>query len=145
MSKITTENIKKLRDMTGVSVMQCKKALEEAGGDMDKAVVIMRKNSASVALKKAGRKLKSGAIQSYVHSNGLVASMIELSCETDFVAKNDEFKSLAYDIAMHVAAQSPEYLKTEDVPEEDKKRALEIFEKEVADKPKDMREKILSG
>jgi len=105
---ITTEEIKKLRDMTSVSVMQCKKALEEAGGDIEKAKEILRKVSKSMADKKSDRQLKSGIISSYIHGEGAIGVMVELSCETDFVARNDAFKQLARDIAMHIAAMNPE-------------------------------------
>ncbi|MEK9182208.1 MAG: elongation factor Ts [Patescibacteria group bacterium] len=142
---ITTEQIKELRDKTGVSVMQCKKALEEAGGDMDKAVIILRKKGSDIASKKSDRTLGSGRIASYIHGNGSVGSLVELSSETDFVSKNDEFYALARDIAMQVAATSPTYLKKEDVTEEEKKKALEVFEKEVAGKPEEIKEKILKG
>ncbi len=105
---ITIDQIKNLRDETGVSVMQCKKALEEAGGDSDKAKIILRKISKQSADKKAGRTLGAGTVASYVHSNGIVGSLIELLCETDFVARNEEFKTLARDIAMHITAMDPE-------------------------------------
>jgi elongation factor Ts len=111
---ITAEQVKNLRDRTGVSVIQCKKALEEARGDIEKAIAILRKKSGSIADKKAGRELKAGAVQAYVHSTGDVGAMVALSCETDFVAKNREFVSLAYDIAMHVAALNPLHLKKDD-------------------------------
>ena len=142
---ITTEQIKELRDKTGVSIMQCKKALEEAEGNMDKAIIILRKKGSDIASKKSDRLLGSGRIASYVHGNGTVGSLVELWSETDFVSKNDEFYALAYDIAMQVAATNPSYLKMDDVTEEEKKRALEVFEKEVVGKPEDMKEKILKG
>lgn len=142
---ITTEQIKALRDQTGVSVMQCKKALEEANGDMEKAVVILRKVSSGLSAKKADRAFNAGTIQTYVHANGTVASMVELDCETDFVANNEEFKALARDIAMHVAASNPKFLKREDITEADTRAAKEVFAKEVEGKPEAMREKILQG
>lgn len=142
---ITTEQIKELRDKTGVSIMQCKKALEEAGGDMDKAVIILRKKGSDIASKKSDRTLGSGRIASYIHGNGSVGSLVELCSETDFVSKNDEFYALAHDIAMQVAATSPTYLKKEDVTEEEKKKALEVFEKEVVGKPEEIKDKILKG
>lgn len=108
MATITTEDIKKLREQTGISVMQCKKALEEADGDMEKAVLILREQSAKAASKKADRELAAGVIRSYIHTNKAVGVMIELNCETDFVANNDEFLGLADSIAMHIAAMSPE-------------------------------------
>ena len=142
---ITTEQIKELRDATGVSVMQCKKALEEAGGDMEKAKIILRKISKASADKKADRTLGAGVVASYIHGEGGIGAMVELLCETDFVARNDEFKSLARDIAMHVAAQNPEFVKMEEVPEEAKSKARELFMEEVKDKPVEMQEKILAG
>src|SRR3989338_10940810 len=107
---VTTEQIKTLRDQTGVSVMQCKKALESADGDFEKALVLLRKKGSEVAAKKADRELGAGTIASYVHGNGAVGALVELSCETDFVAKNEEFKQLAYNIAMQVVAQNPDFL-----------------------------------
>lgn len=142
---ITTEQIKELRDATGVSVMQCKKALEEAGGDMEKAKIILRKISKQSADKKSGRTLGAGVISSYIHGNGSVGTMVELLCETDFVARNENFKLLARDIAMHITALAPEYLKMEDVKEEDKAKAKELFEKELAGKPKEIHDKIMEG
>ncbi len=115
--EITTELVKQLRDKTGVSVMQCKKALEESGGDIDKAVAILAEKSADIASKKGDRRLGAGTIASYIHATGNVGTMVELLCETDFVATNEEFKKLARDIAMHVSATNPQYLKTEDMPE----------------------------
>lgn len=145
--EITTELIKQLRDETGVSVMQCKKALEEAEGDMEKAKVILRKESKAIAEKKANRDLNAGIITSYIHNTGKVGVMLEMLCETDFVAKNEDFQTLANDIAMHITAMTPEYTKLSDITEEDKLSAREIFTKEVAelDKPEEVKAKILEG
>lgn len=142
---ITTELIKELRDQTGISIMQCKKALEEADGDKEKALIILRKKSGEAAAKKSDRTLGAGAIGSYLHSTGSVGAMVVLQSETDFVAKNEEFKKLAYDIAMHVAAANPEFLSQNDIPEDTKMKAREVFEKEVEGKPDEMKEKILEG
>jgi len=142
---ITTEQIKQLRDQTGISVMQCKKALEEAEGDMEKAVVILQKQSKATALKKGDRSLGSGVVVSYIHGAGSVGAMVELSCETDFVSRNEEFKKLAYDLAMQVAASNPEFIKREDVTEADKQKAKEVFTAEAAEKPAEMRAKIIEG
>lgn len=142
---ITTEQIKELRDATGVSVMQCKKALEEANGDQEKAKIALQKQSKAVASKKADRELGSGTIASYIHAGGTVGSMVELACETDFVSKNEEFKKLAYDIAMHIAAQSPEFLKRDDVTEEQETKVKEVFQKDIGDKPADVQDKIMQG
>ncbi len=141
---ITTDNIKQLREMTGVSVMQCKKALEEAGGDLEKAIVILKKHSAASAEKKADRSLAAGAIGSYIHE-GAIGAMVLLSCETDFVAKNPEFVVLAREIAMQVAATAPAYTSADEILPEAKQAAIAVFEKEVADKPAEMREKIMEG
>lgn len=142
---ITTEQIKELRDSTGVSVMQCKKALEEAGGDKEKALVILRKKSGELAAKKGDRTFGAGTIQAYVHTTGNVAALVELVCETDFVSGNDEFKALARDIAMHVTASNPKFLKKDDIDEGARAVAREVFMKEVEGKPQDMQEKILEG
>ncbi len=143
---ITTEQIKELRDETGVSVMQCKKALEEAGGDMEKAKIVLYKISKQSAEKKSGRTLGAGVVASYIHGNGASGAMIELLCETDFVARNEDFRALARDIAMHVTALAPEYLKMEDIKEEDKEKAKELFGKDIdAGKPIEIRDKILEG
>lgn len=143
--EITSAQLKELRDLTGISVMQCKKALEEAGGDMDKAKIILQKKGGEIALKKSDRELGAGAIGSYVHSTAEVAALVQLSCETDFVAKNTEFAALARDIAMHVAAQNPLYINRAEVDEAALLKAKEVFMEEVKDKPADMQEKILAG
>jgi elongation factor Ts len=142
---ISTDDVKKLRDMTGISVMQCRKALEEAGGDFDKAIVILQKRGAEIAAKKAGRTLGAGVVSSYIHATGTVGAMVELYCETDFVSGNDEFKKLAYDIAMHITASNPEFLKTEDITKKAKDLAKGAFIKEVEGKPIAMKKKILEG
>lgn len=139
------EDIKKLRDETGISIMQCKKALEEADGDLDKARIILEKQSKVAASKKADRTLGAGTVTSYIHNTGTVGTMVLLLCETDFVARNEEFKALAYDIAMQVAATNPAYLKAGDISESDTAKAKEVFMEEVKDKPADMQEKILAG
>ncbi len=142
---ITTEQIKDLRDRTGISIMQCKKALEEVGGDMDKAIIVLSKQSAKIAEKKSDRNLGSGIVQSYIHTGGSAGAMVELFCETDFVAKNEEFKDLAYNLAMQVTATDPEFLKKEDISADDKVKAEEVFKKEVDGKPADLQSKILEG
>lgn len=142
---ITTELVKQLRDKTGISVMQCKKALEEVGGDMEKAIMLLQKKSADIASKKGDRRLGSGVVEAYVHSTGRVGTMVELLCETDFVANNEEFKRLARDIAMHATATNPQFLKMEDIDEHSQTLAKEMFAKEVEGKPEEMKAKILEG
>ena len=143
--EITSAQIKELRDKTGISVMQCKKALEEAGGDMDKAVIILKKKRSEAADKKADRELAAGAVGSYIHNTNEVAALVLLACETDFVSKNEEFLALANDIAMHVAATNPTYISRDDVPAEAIEKAKEVFAAEIADKPEEMKEKIMEG
>lgn len=142
---ITTDQIKALRDQTGVSIMLCRKALDEAGGDIEKAKVILQRKGADTAAKKANRTLGAGTVASYIHHGGTVGAMVELSSETDFVSGNEAFKQLAYDIAMHIAASKPEYITREDVDEGALARAKEVLKKEMDGKPKAMQEKILEG
>lgn len=143
--EITTEQIKELRNATGVSIMQCKKALEEAGGDMEKAQILLRKQSKKAADKKADRELGAGAVASYIHGEGSVGSLVELLCETDFVSKNEEFKNLAREIAMHVAASAPQFVRESEIVESDKEKAKEIFAEEAEGKPEEIKEKIIAG
>lgn len=145
MTDISAAQIKALREETGLSVMQCRTALEEAGGDHEKARIILQKKGSEIASKKSDRELGAGAIAAYIHATGTVGAMVELSCETDFVAKNPEFKAIAQDIAMHVAALSPTYLRKEDISEADRAKVMDTLRSEVADKPADMQEKILAG
>lgn len=144
---ITTEQIKELRDMTGVSVMQCKKALEEAEGDKEKALLILRKKSGDIAAKKGDRELGAGVVASYIHSNKTVGTLIELACETDFVALNEEFVTMARDIAMHITATGPTFVDESEITEAARAQAIELFKKEVAEsgKPADIQEKIMEG
>lgn len=142
---ITTEEIKSLREATGVSIMQCKKALEEAGGDIEKAKVILRKQSSAIAGKKSDRALGAGVASAYTHAGGSVVGAVVLACETDFVSKNEEFAKLAYGIAMHVAAMNPQFKSRDDVTDNDLKAAREVFEKEAANVPADMRAKAVEG
>lgn len=143
--EITSAVIKELRDKTGISVMQCKKALEEAGGDMEKALIILKKKRSEAADKKADRTLAAGAVGSYMHNTNEVAALVVLSCETDFVSKNEEFIALAKDIAMHVAALNPKFISRAEVDENAITKAKEVFAAEIVDKPSDMVEKILEG
>ncbi len=138
------DTLKALREKTGLSVMQCKKALEEAGGDVAQAEVILRKRSTSAAEKKGDRELAAGAVSSYIHS-GEIGSMVLLSCETDFVARNPEFPALAREIAMQVAATNPSYLRDTDIDAVALDAAKAVFTEEVKDKPAEMQEKILEG
>lgn len=141
---ISADKVKEVRNKTNISVIECKKALEEADGDVDKAIDILDKKSGKAAAKKADRDLGSGAIATYVHGYD-VGAMVELQCETDFVARNEEFQDLAYEIAMHIAAMNPRYLSEEDVPEEEKESLKEDFADELEGKPEDVQKKITEG
>ena len=142
--EITTEILKQLREKTGVSVMQCKKALEEANGDVAQAEVILHKRAGAAADKKGDRTLGAGIVGTYVHDS-VIGSMVLLSCETDFVARNEEFIALARNIAMHVSASNPNYLSEADIPEDAKNAAIAVFAAEVEGKPEEMKAKILQG
>lgn len=144
---ITTDQVKELRDKTGISVMQCKKALEEAKGDATKALAILQSKGKEIASKKGERTLGSGIIASYIHGNGVVGVMVEVSCESDFVAKNEEFKALAYDIAMHIAALNPKFISHTQIGETERVAVASLFQEEVAKsgKPKDIQQKMLEG
>jgi elongation factor Ts len=144
------EEIKKvteLRARTGAGLMTAKKALTEAGGDIEKAIDVMRKSGAAKAAKKADRDTHEGLVEAYIHGEGKVGSMIVLNCETDFVARNEKFQQLAKDIAMHVAASEPEWLTEEDVPEDAIGKEKEIYKELLRKegKPEEMLEKICEG
>lgn len=142
---ISLSQVKELRDKTGISIMQCQKALEDANGDMEKAMVILQKKGAEIANKKSDRALGAGIISSYIHSTGTTGAMVELWCETDFVSKNEEFKTLARDIAMQIVATNPEFVDQTQISPEAKEKAKEVFIKEVEGKPENMKEQILEG
>lgn len=143
--EITSAAIKELRDQTGISVMQCKKALEEAGGDKEKALIILKQKRKEAADKKSDRELGAGTVGVYTHNTGEVAAMVLLASETDFVSKNAEFVALAKDIAMHVAAQNPKFISRAEVGEEAIAKAREVFVEDIKDKPAEMQEKIMEG
>lgn len=143
---ISFDDIKKLKSMTGVGVTDAKKALEDADGDFDKAVEEMRKKGLAKAEKKGERTASEGLIDSYVHSSR-IGVLVEVNCETDFVAKTDDFKNFVHDIAMHVAATDPEYISPEDVPEEvvEKEKSIEAEALKKEGKPANIVDKILEG
>jgi elongation factor Ts len=141
---IAVEDIKKLRDQTGAGMMKAKEALEASKGDYDKAVQWLREKGEATAAQKADREARAGVIEGYVHG-GRIGVLVEINCETDFVARTDDFKEFARDIAMHVAAANPEYLSPEQVPAEVVEREKEIYRKEVEGKPAEIMEKIVEG
>lgn len=144
---VTTEMVKELRAATGAGVLDCKKALEASEGDLDKAVEILRQKGLAAAAKKAGREAKEGLIGSYVHTGAKVAALVEVNCETDFVARTDEFQQLAKDLAMQVVAARPLYVRREDIPEEVLEHERAIYAAQVADsgKPSHVLERIIQG
>lgn len=145
---IDSKMVMELRNRTGVGVVDCKSALEEGGGDMEKAIEVLKKKGAIKAAKKsAEREATEGLIVSYVHHNGKLAALLELSCETDFVARTDDFKSLAMDLALQVAAMDPQYVSPETIPAEEVEKKRQEFMAEMADdkKPEDIKVKIIEG
>lgn len=146
MGEIKAGDVASLRKMTGAPMMDCKKALEESGGDIDKAIECLRKKGAATAAKRADREAKEGIIATYVHGDK-IGVLVEVNSETDFVARSDDFKSFARDVAMHIAAAGPEYLNPEDVPEDvlSKEREIEIEKLKKEGKPENMLDKIWEG
>ncbi len=145
--KISTELVKKLREKTGVSIMECRKALEKAEGNLDKAADYLRKIGKGQAEKKGDRETNEGVIASYIHTNKKIGAMVELLCETDFVAKNSEFQELAHNLAMQIAAANPKYLSLGSVDAEEKSSYAEFVKKEFesTNKPAEIIEKMISG
>lgn len=141
---ISTQDIKKLRDATGVGMMDAKKALEEAGGDQEKALEVLRKKGQAKAEKRSERSANAGLVEAYVHMNR-VGAMVEVNCETDFVARTDDFQQFIKDIAMHVAASNPRYLKPDNIPEAEIDKEKAIYEEELKDKPENVRDQIIEG
>ena len=137
--------IKTLREKTSAGVMDCKLALKEAKGDIEKAVTILRKKGIKLASEKSSRAAKEGRIESYIHSNGKIGVLLEVNCETDFVGKNDDFKRFTRDITMQIAASNPKYVTKEDVPKDVLEKEKDILTSPVKNKPKDALEKILAG
>ena len=142
---ISVDMIKKLRDKTHAPMMDCKKAITEANGDLKTAMEILKKRGQIVALKKAGRSAKEGAVESYIHSNNKIGVLIEVNCETDFVARNEDFRKFAKDVCMQIAASSPAYVSREEVPKSIIDREKDILSEQVKDKPENVVEKIVTG
>ncbi len=144
--KITAAQVKELRDLTGAGMMDCKQALSETGGDTEKAVELLRVKLGDKALKMGGREATEGTVQAYIHTNGKTGVLVEVDCNTDFVARNDDFIAFARDIALHVAASpSTRYVSEEEIPEADRDAELSVFERQAADKPEQVRAKIAEG
>ena len=143
---ISAAQVKELRDRTGAGMMDCKNALTETGGDMEAAFELLRVRLGDKALKVGGREATEGTVQSYIHSNGKVGVLVEVDCNTDFVARNDDFVGFARELALHIAASpTTRYVSEEEVPEADKQAELRVFERQAADRPEHVRPKIAEG
>jgi elongation factor Ts len=145
MAEISAADVKALRERTGAGMMDCKKALQEANGDIDKAVEILRVKGQAQAAKRGGREATEGVVQSYIHATGKIGAMVEVDCETDFVARTDAFRDFARDIALHVAAARPAFVHEEEVPDDLRQAELRIYEEQAQDKPEEVRPKIAEG
>lgn len=147
MAVIRSEIVKKLRDQTGAGMMDCKRALEESNGDVEQATEHLRKKGAAVAAKRADREANQGVVEAYIHAGGRIGAMVELNCETDFVAKTDEFKQLAHDIAMQIAAMTPLFVSKEDVDQATLQKEVEIYKAQALNegKPEQIAEKVAQG
>ncbi len=147
MTEISAQLVKQLRDRTGAGFMDCKRALEQSGGDIEEAILILRKRGLAKAEKKAGRETADGLIGSYVHAGGKIGVLVEVNCETDFVARTEDFRNLVKEIAMQIAAMNPKYISPEDIPEEVLEREKEILREQARStgKPEKVIERIVEG
>jgi elongation factor Ts len=144
MSGITAKDVKALRDRTGAGMMACKKALEEAAGDMEKAAEHLRARGEAQAAKRSGNEASEGTVQTYVHGSK-IGVLVEVDCETDFVARNDDFIGFARDLALHIAAANPIAVTEEEIPAEDRETEVRVATEKAADRPENVREKIVQG
>jgi elongation factor Ts len=143
---ISAKQVKELRDQTGAGMMDCKNALNETDGDLDAAVELLRVRLGDKALKMGGREATEGTVAAYIHGNGKVGVLVEVDCNTDFVARNDDFTGFARDVALHIAASpTTRYVSEADIPEEDKQAELRVFEQQASDKPENVRARIAEG
>ena len=144
---VSAADVKALRDRTGAGMMDCKAALDEAEGDVDKAVDILRVKGQASAAKRAGRGTDEGVVTAYIHANDKVGAMVEVQCETDFVARNEDFKAFAYEVALHVAATAPQYVSADEIPEDVREAERRIFAEKAREegKPDEVVEKIVEG
>ncbi|MGI8597271.1 MAG: translation elongation factor Ts [Thermoleophilaceae bacterium] len=145
MATVTAGDVKALRERTGAGMMDCKRALEDSSGDMEKAVDLLRVKGQAQAAKRGARAVSEGVVESYIHATGKIGVIVEIDCETDFVARNDDFRAFARDVALHVAAAAPLVVAEDDVPEETRQAELRIFEEQAQDKPENVRGRIAEG
>jgi elongation factor Ts len=144
-TSISAGDVKSLRERTGAGMMDCKRALEESGGDFDGAVELLRVRGQAQAAKRGERAATEGVVQSYIHATGKIGVLLEVNCETDFVARNEDFQEFARQVALHIAAAAPLYVAEEDVPEDVRAAELRIFEEQAQDKPENVRPRIAEG
>ena len=142
---ISAGDVKSLRERTGAGMMDCKRALEESGGDFDGAVELLRVRGQAQAAKRGERAATEGVVQSYIHATGKIGVLLEVNCETDFVARNEDFQEFAREVALHIAAAAPLFVAEEDVPEDVRAAELRIFEEQAQDKPENVRPRIAEG
>ena len=145
MSAISAKEVKALRDRTGAGVLACREALSEAQGDTERAVEILRARGQAQAAKRVGREASEGVVQSYIHAGNKIGVLVEVDCETDFVARNDNFVAFARDVALHIAAAAPIAVSDEDVPAEEREREERIAVEQAADRPENVRDRIVQG
>jgi elongation factor Ts len=145
VSAIAAKDVKELRDRTGAGMMACRDALAETGGDIDKAVELLRAKGEASAAKRAGAATTEGVVQSYIHANNKIGAIVEVDCQTDFVARNDKFVEFARDVALHVAASPVLAISEDDVPAEDREREQRIAVEQAADRPENVRERVVQG
>jgi elongation factor Ts len=145
MSAVTAKDVKALRDLTGAGMLACRDALSETGGDLDKASELLRTRGEAQAAKRAGAEAGEGVVQSYIHSNGKIGVIVEVDCQTDFVARNDKFVEFARDLALHIAAAAPLAVTEDEIPSEDRERETRIATEQAADRPENVRERIVTG
>jgi len=147
MATISSDIVKELREKTGAGIMDCKRALADSGGDLEKAIDLLRQKGLSAAAKKASREAKEGLVSSYIHGGGKIGVLVEVNCETDFVARNSEFQELVKDIAMQIAASNPSYVRREDVPADvlERERSIYKIQAKESGKPEHVLDKIVEG
>jgi elongation factor Ts len=145
MSAVTAKDVKALRDRTGAGMLACRDALAEADGDLEKAVELLRARGQAQAAKRSGEEAREGVIQSYIHAGNKIGALVEVDCQTDFVARNEKFVEFARDVALHVAASTPIAISEEDVPAEDRAREERIAAEQAAQRPENVRERIVAG
>jgi elongation factor Ts len=145
MSAIGAKDVKALRDRTGAGVLACREALTESDGDLDRAVEILRARGVAQAAKRSGAEAREGVVQSYIHLGNRIGALVEVDCQTDFVARNEKFVEFARDLALHIAAAAPLAASEEEVPAEDRERELRIATEQAADRPENLRERIVTG